>query len=149
VNVDEAIAYASKDKCFWAGEVHTALETLANEVRRLRAELADAREENKQLRLGWCRESEKRQGEWHSESAKIRAEMQPVIDELKAKGIDFNASESDIVGLGDVVESVLTKFGITQDRFKAWFGLKECNCTERKKWLNNLFSWKVNKKQGE
>jgi hypothetical protein len=80
------------------------------------------------------------------ETEKIRAEMQPVIDELKAKGIDFNASESDIVGLGDVVESVLTKFGITQDRFKAWFGLKECNCTERKKWLNNLFSWKVNKK---
>jgi hypothetical protein len=83
-----------------------------------------------------------------NETEKIRAEMQPVIDELKAKGIDFNASESDIVGLGDVVESVLTKFGITQDRFKAWFGLKECNCTERKKWLNNLFSWKV-KKQGE
>jgi hypothetical protein len=81
-----------------------------------------------------------------NETEKIRAEMQPVIDELKAKGIDFNASESDIVGLGDVVESVLTKFGITQDRFKAWFGLKECNCTERKKWLNNLFSWKVNKK---
>jgi len=81
-----------------------------------------------------------------NETEKIRAEMQPVIDELKAKGIDFNASESDIVGLGDVVESVLTKFGITQERFKAWFGLKECNCTERKKWLNNLFSWKVNKK---
>jgi len=83
-----------------------------------------------------------------NETEKIRAEMQPVIDELKAKGINFNASESDIVGLGDVVESVLTKFGITQERFKSWFNLKECNCTERKKWLNNLFSWKV-KKQGE
>jgi hypothetical protein len=82
------------------------------------------------------------------ETEKIRSEMQPVIDELKAKGIDFNASESDIVGLGDVVEGVLNKFGITQERFKSWFGLKECNCTERKKWLNNLFSWKV-KKQGE
>jgi hypothetical protein len=80
------------------------------------------------------------------ETEKIRSEMQPVIDELKAKGIDFNASESDIVGLGDVVEGVLNKFGITQERFKSWFGLKECNCTERKKWLNNLFSWKVNKK---
>jgi hypothetical protein len=83
-----------------------------------------------------------------NETEKIRSEMQPVIDELKAKGIDFNASESDIVGLGDVVEGVLNKFGITQERFKSWFGLKECNCTERKKWLNNLFSWKV-KKQGE
>ncbi|NDG25694.1 MAG: hypothetical protein EB120_00780 [Proteobacteria bacterium] len=80
-----------------------------------------------------------------NETEKIRSEMQPVIDELKAKGIDYNASESDIVGLGDVVESVLTKFGITQERFKAFFNLKECNCTERKKWLNNLFSWHVKK----
>lgn len=79
------------------------------------------------------------------ETEKIRAEMQPVIDELKSKGIDYTSSESDIVGLGDVVESVLTKFGITQERFKAWFGLQECNCTERKNWLNNLFSWKVKK----
>lgn len=39
MNVDEAIAYASKDKCFWIGEVHTALEMLASEVERLRAEV--------------------------------------------------------------------------------------------------------------
>ena len=37
MNVDEAMAYASKDKCFWAGEVHTALETLTKEVERLQA----------------------------------------------------------------------------------------------------------------
>ncbi len=37
MSVDEAMAYASKDKCFWTGEVHTALETLAAEVERLRA----------------------------------------------------------------------------------------------------------------
>lgn len=43
MNVDEAIAYASKDKCFWTGEVHTALETLADEIQRLRAELAEAK----------------------------------------------------------------------------------------------------------
>lgn len=34
-------------------------------------EVEKLKEENKQLRLGWCKESEKRQGEWHSESAKI------------------------------------------------------------------------------
>jgi uncharacterized small protein (DUF1192 family) len=44
MNVDEAMAYASKDKCFWTGEVHTALETLAAEVERLRAELAKSSE---------------------------------------------------------------------------------------------------------
>lgn len=37
---------------------------------RLESEITKLREENKQLRLGWCRESEKRQGEWWNESAK-------------------------------------------------------------------------------
>ena len=43
----------------------------------------------------------------------------------------------------EVVEDVLKKFGVTEDRFKLWFNLKECNCTKRKKWLNGLLSWKV------
>lgn len=84
----------------------------------------------------------------------IKAEMQPVLEELKKRGLNYNsnqfletvnATDEQMRGLGDVVEDVLTKFGITQERFKQWFGLKECSCTERKKWLNNLFSWKVNK----
>ena len=37
---------------------------------RLESEITKLREENKQLRLGWCKESEKRQGEWQNESAK-------------------------------------------------------------------------------
>lgn len=45
MNVGEAMAYASKDKCFWTGEMHTALETLAAEVERLRAELAAAKKQ--------------------------------------------------------------------------------------------------------
>ena len=68
--------------------------------------------------------------------------MQPVINELKKQGVKFNSDEGEIIGLGDVVESTLTKFGVTEERFKYWFNLKECNCKERKKWLNNLFSWK-------
>ena len=40
MNVGEAMAYSSKDKCFWTGEMHTALETLTKEVERLRDELA-------------------------------------------------------------------------------------------------------------
>ena len=75
------------------------------------------------------------------ENNRIKEEMQPVINELKEKGINFNSKETEITGLGDVVESTLTKFGITEERFKQWFNLKECNCKERKKWLNNLFSW--------
>jgi len=71
----------------------------------------------------------------------IKTEMDQVINELKSKGIDPNLNPQEIKGLGDIVESTLTKFGITQERYRQWFGLQECNCTERKKWLNGLLSW--------
>ena len=73
---------------------------------------------------------------------KIQNEMGDVIDDLEKKGINFNTREEDYTGLGDVLESTLQTFGITEERFKDWFNLKECNCNKRKKWLNNLFSWK-------
>jgi hypothetical protein len=72
----------------------------------------------------------------------IKSEMDPVIEELKRKGIKHNSKETEIVGLGDLLEETLRKVGITEERFKQWFDLKECNCTERKKFLNNLFSWR-------
>lgn len=75
----------------------------------------------------------------------IKQEMDNVIQELESKGINHTTTEQQVVGLGDVVESSLQKFGITQERFKSWFGLQECNCTKRKKYLNNLFNWKINK----
>jgi hypothetical protein len=73
----------------------------------------------------------------------IKKEMNEVISELEKRGINVNSHMSDTKGLGDVVEDVLKTFGITEDRFKAWFNLKECGCSKRKKWLNGLFSWKV------
>lgn len=75
--------------------------------------------------------------------ADIKKEMNEVISELEKRGINVNSHMSDTKGLGDVVEDVLKTFGITEDRFKAWFNLKECGCSKRKKWLNGLFSWKV------
>jgi copper oxidase (laccase) domain-containing protein len=72
----------------------------------------------------------------------IKTEMDPIIEELKRKGIKHNSKETEMVGLGDLVEETLKKLGITEERFKQWFDLKECNCTERKKFLNNLFSWR-------
>jgi hypothetical protein len=73
----------------------------------------------------------------------IKNEMDKVITELERRGIKYNENNNS-TGLGDVVESVLTSMGVTEERFKQWFGLKECNCSKRKKWLNNLFSWKKN-----
>ena len=67
-----------------------------------------------------------------SDQNQIRHEMDLVINELNAKGINFNSKENEVTGLGDVVEETLTRFGITEERFKNWFGLKECNCSKRK-----------------
>ena len=77
-----------------------------------------------------------------------KAEMDTVIKDLEAKGVKFDTKEEDMTGLGDVVEATLQKFGITEERFKAWFGLQECNCSKRKKFLNNLFSWKKKSSEG-
>lgn len=74
----------------------------------------------------------------------IKTEMNRVIDDLEKKGINVNSHFGDTKGLGDVVEETLKKFGITEEKFKSWFGLKECGCSKRKKWLNGLFNWKVN-----
>ena len=72
----------------------------------------------------------------------IRQEADPVIKELEEKGVSLNSTPDQMTGLGDMVEAALTKFGITQERFKAWATLEECSCTYRKRFLNNLLSWK-------
>lgn len=78
----------------------------------------------------------------------VRKEMNNVIEKLEKQGITANShidANVDQVGLGDVVEKALQSFGITEEKFKEWFNLKECNCSKRKAWLNNLFSWKKGK----
>lgn len=72
----------------------------------------------------------------------IKNEMDQIIEALERKGVNLNSHvKNDVTGLGDIVESTLKTFGITEERFKRWFNLKECNCSKRKQWLNNLFSW--------
>ena len=77
----------------------------------------------------------------------IKKEIDNVIKDLEQKGIGSKTSLEEIerVGLGDFIELTLEKFGVTQERFKEWFNLKECDCTKRKKYLNNIFSWVKNK----
>ncbi len=74
----------------------------------------------------------------------VKEEIDKVIKELEKKGVNqisHRASYLHGKGLGDIVEDALSKVGITQERFKNWFGLEECDCTKRKKWLNKLFTW--------
>lgn len=78
----------------------------------------------------------------------VRKEINNVIEKLEKQGITANShidANVDQVGLGDVIEKALQSFGITEEKFKEWFNLKECNCSKRKAWLNNLFSWKKGK----
>lgn len=79
----------------------------------------------------------------------IKQEMDQVIKELESQGVTINSHiTNDVVGLGDVVESALKSIGITEERFKEFFSLRECNCSKRKAWLNSVFSWKKNQTQG-
>ena len=73
-----------------------------------------------------------------------RQELDKVIFNLEQQGVTPNNYE-EVVGLGDMVESTLKRLGITEDRFKSWFNLRECNCSKRKKWLNNVLSWRKKK----
>jgi len=59
----------------------------------------------------------------------------------KKREIGRKSHMSKRTGLGDLVEYLLNKVGITEDRFKRWFRLKDCTCSYRKDWLNKLWSW--------
>ena len=63
----------------------------------------------------------------------IRDQINKVITDLEKQGYKKNSHRdtNKIEGLGDAVEATLRKFGITEERFKKFFGLKECNCTFR------------------
>lgn len=75
----------------------------------------------------------------------IRAEINNAIDKLEKNGINKNSHlAAETTGLGDKIEDALKSIGITEERFKQWFNLKECGCSKRKAWLNGVFSWKKN-----
>ena len=73
-----------------------------------------------------------------------KQELDKVIFNLEQQGVTPNNYE-EVVGLGDMVGSTLKRLGITEERFKSWFNLRECNCSKRKKWLNNVLSWRKKK----
>lgn len=75
-----------------------------------------------------------------SDQENMGNEIDDVIADLRSQGIT-RAPGIDRTGMGDVIEATLNKFGITEEKFKEWFKLKECGCEERKQWLNSVFSW--------
>ena len=45
-------------------------------------------------------------------------------------------------GLGDTIEKVLSKFGISEEKISKILGGSGCGCSKRKKWFNKIFSYK-------
>jgi len=80
-------------------------------------------------------------------SRKLEYELDKAISELKESGLNLdNYDQQEHEGLGDLVESVLSKFGITEERIKLLTGLQGCGCEKRKQWLNKVFSFNKKKK---
>lgn len=77
--------------------------------------------------------------------SELRREIDSVISELEKAGVTPNSHiMNNIDNLKEVIDNTLSANGISQERFKEFFNLKECNCTKRKAWLNSIFSWRKN-----
>jgi len=77
--------------------------------------------------------------------SELRREIDGVISELEKVGVTPNSHiMNNIANLKEIIDNTLSASGISKERFKEWFGLKECNCTKRKAWLNSVLSWRKN-----
>ena len=64
--------------------------------------------------------------------------LDAVVNELKEQGIDPNQKD---IGLGDIIHATLQKIGVSEETVQKWFGIKECGCKARQKFLNGALSF--------
>ena len=69
-------------------------------------------------------------------------ELDTVIRKLEKRGITPETTENELTGLGDLVESVLKSIGVTEQRYREWRNIEDCDCSKRKRWLNSIISWR-------
>jgi hypothetical protein len=81
----------------------------------------------------------------YEKEIQLKEELDALIEDLEEQGFTVDTPEFVVVGFGDMIEATLNKFGITQERFKEFFNIEECNCTKRKEWLNGFFSFTLKK----
>jgi len=82
-------------------------------------------------------------GERHAQAI----EFDKAVEGLKEEGISLQeVKEGSSEGLGDTIEKVLSKFGITKKLMENVAGAGGCRCDERKKWLNRIFPYGKKKK---
>jgi len=57
-----------------------------------------------------------------------------------------NHKHKDPEGLGDTLERVFSKFGITEQWISAAMGIGGCGCSKRKNFLNQIFPYRKQSK---
>jgi hypothetical protein len=85
------------------------------------------------------REVKRQRNERQKEFQQLHSDADSAISELKEQGVEIEKISE---GLGDTIEKVLNKFGITQEKIEKITGAQGCGCSERKKWFNKIFSYK-------
>lgn len=79
------------------------------------------------------------------EEEKVGKQFDLAVEELKEEGLSLEDAHSE--GLGDTIEKVLSKFGITTKLVENLAGITKCRCKERKKWLNKIFPYRKKEKE--
>jgi hypothetical protein len=60
-----------------------------------------------------------------------------------------NFAKKDPEGLGDTLERVFAKFGITEETIQKAAGIGGCGCQKRKKFLNKIFPYRKRKNEAK
>lgn len=72
------------------------------------------------------------------ELKKLASNFDDATRELEKEGVSLDGASE---GLGDTVEKVLGKFGITKKIMAKISGQKDCRCNKRREWLNKVFKY--------
>lgn len=78
----------------------------------------------------------------HHKTHLFKKDVEEVIEELKKEGVTLENYTQQSEGLGDTLEKVFTKFGVTEEWITKALRLGGCGCQERKKFLNRIFPYR-------
>jgi len=71
---------------------------------------------------------------------KEKIQIEKALIALEKEKINAKALNNPAEGVGDTIQAILTKFGITDGLIKRVLG-RDCNCGGRKNFLNKLFPY--------
>jgi hypothetical protein len=76
--------------------------------------------------------------------SEVKRELNEIIDHLeKEEDISLNNYQhKDPEGLGDTLEKVFSKFGVTEEKMEQFMGIGGCGCQKAKKFVNQIFPYR-------